>query len=102
MAETDKSDTEYISILEDALAAAIICLFATHKDDCLRTFTLAELEQALNRTKVYPEGTTVEGIYAKALRFPRQIQEATENSEKENEVVSQPYYGEAHINIVRD
>ena len=82
MAETDKSDTEYISILEDALAAAIVCLFATHKDDCVNTFTRSELEQALDRTKRYVEGTTVEGIYAKALRFPRQIQEATENSEK--------------------
>lgn len=88
MAETDKSDTEYISILEDALASAIVCLFSTHKDDCVNTFTLAELEQAVNRTKVYPKGTRVEDVYVKALRFPRQIQEAAENGEKENEVVS--------------
>ncbi len=72
MAETDKSNAEYISILEDALAAAIVCLFSTHKDDCVNTFTLAELEQALNRTKVYPEKTRVEDVYAKALRFPKQ------------------------------
>ena len=85
MVETDKSNAEYISILEDALAAAIVCLFSTHKDDCVNTFTLAELEQALNRTKVYPEGTRVEDVYVKALRFPKQAQETLNNEEKEND-----------------
>ena len=84
MVETDKSNAEYINILEDALAAAIVCLFSTHKDDCVNTFTLAELEQALNRTMVYPKGTRVEDVYAKALRFPKQAQETLNNKEKES------------------
>lgn len=75
---------EYIHILETALAAAIVTLFDTHKDDCMDTFTMSELARACHKTKDLPEGTSVEGLYAKALRFPKQYWVDLENRSKQN------------------
>jgi len=61
----------YVSALEDALAAAIVSLYTTDKEDCLRTFHLDELEGALERTQAITAETRLEDVYAKALRYPR-------------------------------
>jgi hypothetical protein len=61
----------YVAALEDALAAAIVSLYSTDRDDCLRAFHLDELEGALERTQAITAETRLEDVYAKALRYPR-------------------------------
>ena len=76
--KTDTAATEgcaapagYVAALEDALAAAIVSLYSTDREDCLRTFHLDELEGALERTQAITAETRLEDVYAKALRYPR-------------------------------
>lgn len=60
----------YVVALENALYAAIVCLYSTHKEDCVNTFTFDELSAVVDRTRSMPAGTKLEDIYAKALRHP--------------------------------
>lgn len=60
----------YVAALEDALAAAIVSLYSTDKEDCVNTFNFDELSMVVDKTRNMPAGTRLEHIYAKALRYP--------------------------------
>lgn len=60
----------YVAALEDALYAAIVTLYSTHKEDCVNTFTFDELSMVVDKTQNMPAGTRLEHIYATALRHP--------------------------------
>jgi hypothetical protein len=60
----------YVAALEDALYAAIVTLYSTHKEDCVNSFSFDELSMVVDKTRNMPAGTRLEHIYAKALRHP--------------------------------
>ena len=72
---TEKHDqmtaaTGYVAALENALYAAIVTLYSTHKADCVNTFTFDELSMVVDKTRNMASGTRLENIYAEALRYP--------------------------------
>lgn len=60
----------YVAALENALYAAIVALYSTHKEDCVNTFSFDELSMVVDKTQHMPAGTRLEHIYAEALRYP--------------------------------
>ena len=64
----------YVAALENALYAAIITLYSTHKEDCVNTFSFNELSMVVDKTRNMPAGTRLEHIYAKALRHPHTVE----------------------------
>lgn len=60
----------YVAALENALAAAIVSLYITDREDMLAEFTFDEIAGCVSRTRKM-QALKLEHIYSLALRYPR-------------------------------